>query len=228
MVGFDMGGRYHKIEVTSSADLLFRSAAFTCRWRQAANLQEVCAPGPQSAARFAWRGSNRMSKRVPVARARRSRVRIEGRARPPSSRARTGCVVPIFRANSACVRPTRFRASSTALAKPNSPSRAWYALWYSGSSIHLLCMSDIRGTGTPSFLMNRFCAGKRQLDLASWCLLRLFHEDPHNYNSRASGRHIECPRNSTAALKPHFPEAAFKVLQTYMSASLSVKHGPVV
>jgi len=46
-----------------------------------------------------------MSRRDPVASARRSSVRIDGRTRPLSSRATTGCVVPIFRAGASCVSP---------------------------------------------------------------------------------------------------------------------------
>ena len=45
-----------------------------------------------------------MSRREPVASANLSSVRMDGRERPLSSRATTGWVVPIFRANSACVK----------------------------------------------------------------------------------------------------------------------------
>ena len=52
--------------------------------------------------RFASSGAKLMSKRDPVASAKRSSVRMDGRVRPLSSRAMTGCVVPIFRASSSC------------------------------------------------------------------------------------------------------------------------------
>ena len=39
-------------------------------------------------------------------------------------------------------------------------------------------MTDIRAKGPPPSL-DRFRAGQGQLDLASWRLLRFFHEDPH-------------------------------------------------
>jgi len=55
---------------------------------------------------------------------RRPSVRIDGRVRPLSSRATTGCVVPIFLASCACVRPARFQTSITAEARTNSSSRA--------------------------------------------------------------------------------------------------------
>jgi hypothetical protein len=59
---------------------------------------------------------------LPVARAKRSSVRVEGFTRPPSSRAITVCVVFIRRASAACVRPARERAEIIAVAKANSPS----------------------------------------------------------------------------------------------------------
>jgi len=77
-------------------------------------------------------------------------------------------------------------------------------------------MSDIRATVKPPSL-NRFRAGQGQIDLASWCLLRFFHEDPHNYNSPASGRYIQRPRNPTATLETHFPQATFNVLNVRLA-----------
>src|SRR5271157_2988627 len=103
-----------------------------------------------------------MSKRDPVASARRSSVRIDGRVRPLSKRATTGCVVPILRASSCCVRPARFRTSITAEAITNSSSSASYAFRYFGSFIHFLCMSDMRAIATPPSL-NRFRTKQGQL-----------------------------------------------------------------
>lgn len=69
--------------------------------------------------------------------------------RPPSILATTGCVVPIFRANSICVSPARLRAAMTAFATANSSSRVLYAFRYSGSFIHFLCISVMRATFAP-------------------------------------------------------------------------------
>src|SRR3989442_9381397 len=140
-----------------------------------------------------------MTRRGPVALARRSSVRIEARGRPLSRRATTGCVVPIFRASSSCVRPARLRASITADARANSSSRASYAFRYFGSFIHFLCRSVIRAIAAPPSL-NQFRACEGQLYLAPWRLLRFLHEDPHNHHAAAHGGHIERSRDSATAL----------------------------
>ena len=63
---------------------------------------------------------------------------MDGRARPLSRRATTGCVVPIFRANSSCVRPARFLTSITVDARTNSSSSASQAFRYLALSFHPL------------------------------------------------------------------------------------------
>ena len=91
---------------------------------EAADRGEASLPRYRLAVRFASSGAKLMSKRDPVASANRSSVRIDGRERPLSRRATTGCVVPILRASSSCVRPARLRTSMTAPARTNSSSSA--------------------------------------------------------------------------------------------------------
>src|SRR5215471_7683667 len=165
------------------------------------------------------RGSNLISKRKPVAAAKRSRVRMEGRTRPLSRRAITGCVVRILRASSCCVRPARLRASITADAKTNSSSRASYALLYFGSFIHFLCRSAMRAIAIPPSF-NRFRAVQRQLDLAPRRFFRLLHEDANDHNATTGSRHIQRPRDSAATLQPHFPDAALEMLHVRLSHTL--------
>ena len=134
-------------------------------------------------------GTKLMIKRDPVAFAKRSSVRIDGRPRPLSSRATTGCVVPIFRASASCVRPARLRTPMAAAARTNSSSSAAYAFRYLGSFIHSLCRSDMRAIATPPS-SNRFRAEQGQIDLTPRRFLRLLHEYAHDDHPPAHGRHI--------------------------------------
>src|SRR3954454_2103575 len=54
---------------------------------------------------------------MPVAAARRSRVRVEGLTRPLSRRAMTACVVCMRSASCCCLRPARARVSISAAAE---------------------------------------------------------------------------------------------------------------
>src|SRR5437016_853690 len=143
-----------------------------------------------------------MSRREPVAAARRSSVRIEGRVLPLSKRATTGWVVPIFRASACCVRPARLRASITAEARANSFSRASYALRYFGSFIHFLCRSAMRAIAIPPS-PNCLRACERH------------HPAPNT-------RHIERPRYAAAALQPNLPKAAFNVFHVRLAHALQI------
>ena len=117
------------IEVTSGAKSHIRRLAGSVR-----NVRISCSVAK-------WRsdpdqrhaGSKLIRRRVPVARAIFSSVRVDGWTRPLSSRATTDCVVSMRSANSACVNPAPVLASIRARASSNSaPSRS-YASRYSGS-----------------------------------------------------------------------------------------------
>ena len=82
-------------------------------------------------------GSKLIRRRIPVAAATLSRVRVEGLLRPLSGRAITACVVRMRFASCCCVRPARPRASIIADASENSSSSAAYSFRYAGSFIHV-------------------------------------------------------------------------------------------
>jgi hypothetical protein len=104
---------------TAAHRVIFESRSFSeldrlfyFEWR--ADCGAASLPRYRLAGHFASSGAKLISKRDPVASAKRSSVRIDGRERPLSRRATTGCVVPILRASSSCVRPARLRTSMTA------------------------------------------------------------------------------------------------------------------
>src|SRR5271157_4339057 len=160
-----------------------------------------------------------MSKRDPAASARRSSVRIDGRVRPLSKRATTGCVVPILRASSCCVRPARFRTSITAEARTNSSSSASYALRYFGCFIHFLCISDMRAIRFPPS-SDQLSAGQGKIYVAPRRFLRFLYEYPHDHHAPARRRHVQRPRNSAPALKSHFPKAALYMFDVRLAHML--------
>jgi len=70
---------------------------------------------------------------------------------------------------------------------------------------------------TPS--SNRFRAGQRNIYLATWGLLRLLHESPHNYDALGGRRHIQRPRNTAPSLQSHLPKTAYNMLDVRLAHS---------
>jgi len=91
-----------------------------------------------SCVRPAYQGSKRIVSLELVARAKRRRVRNDGWIRPPSILATTGCIVPIFRANS---------------------SRASNALLYFGSFSHRSCISLMRVISFRPYHLSHYRSG---------------------------------------------------------------------
>ena len=90
-----------------------------------------------------WSGSKLIRKRVRIAFANRSSVRVDGNTFPLSRRATTACVVPMASLTICWVISASALALIRADASANSPSSASNAATYFGSFLH--CLKDSSG-----------------------------------------------------------------------------------
>ena len=154
-------------------------------------------------------GSKLMRKRLPVAFAYFSKVRVDGILPPPSSRATTACVVFMRRATCCCVKPARDRASIRAAVRENSSSSASYSRRYLGSS-STLCANHQHGyVSLVLYLLRSF---QRESNFLSACFPGFLKEHADNDDTKTACCNVDRPGNTVLSLHTHLPQSVFEIL----------------